>query len=180
MFFGSWLCAMPCVISHLKSKRSWHWNLLKNSGCMATSICTDSAQILRWGKDWVVHLVDGCHLLASFHLWNWPLNSGIAVSWFTSCRTCHNILMISSSDNLDVLCIAVISFPGRATPSFGMLHGAGREAVCSLLDRLWWAWAVSLLESSVNTGKGLSQAVYVVMPALPHTGISKPLSHGRA
>lgn len=92
-FFGSWLCAMPCVISHLKYKRSWHWNLLKNSGCTAISICTDSFQILKWGKDWMVPIVFGCHLLTSFHLWSWPLNSGIAVSQFTSCRSRHNILM---------------------------------------------------------------------------------------
>lgn len=49
---------------------------------------------------------------------------------------------------------------------FGMFHGTGREAVCSLLDGLWWAWAVSLVESSVSTGKGLSQAVCVATPAL--------------
>lgn len=111
---------MPCVISHLKSKRSWRWNLLKNSGCMATSTCTDSAQISRWGEDWMVHIVFSRHFLPAFpcgtDLWrvallcpNLPLVEVLIMHyWYFGC------------------CVYFSDFISRrVTAGFGMLHGLG-------------------------------------------------------
>lgn len=135
---------MPYVISHLTYKRSWCWNLLKNSGCMAISTCTGSSQILRWGKKWRVHAQ--LDVLPVFRQERYGFH------WLLMCVFCKAAFFILQLSSYFLSSWEPHGLAGKQTAPFWL--GAGRAA------------AVLLLGSSapLNTGKGLNKIMCLVMP----------------